>query len=90
MIELTPAQQAFVESQVARGFYHDPSEVVQAGIELLSQQAEQREYDETVASVKRGIEDHEAGRSLPVAEAFALIRHELGMPEEPTDRSTKP
>lgn len=55
MIELTPAQQNFVEAQVAAGVFRDPNEVVQAALDLLG--GRQREYAqlaEAIGQVERG------------------------------------
>lgn len=55
MIELTPAQQDFVEAQVAAGVFRDSSEVVQAALNLLD--GRQREYAllaEAIGQVERG------------------------------------
>ena len=83
MIELTPAQQAFVDQQIATGAYREPSEVVQAGLDALRREAERREYAETVESVKRGLADHEAGRSMPVEDAYREVRKRLGWSDRP-------
>ncbi len=40
-----------------------------------------RDYEETVAAIREGLEDSAAGRTQPVDEAFADIRRELGLPE---------
>ncbi len=55
MIQLTPSQQSFVDSQIATGIFRDSNEVVQAALELLS--SRQREYSqlaEAIAQVERG------------------------------------
>ena len=55
MIQLTPSQQSFVDSQIATGIFRDSNEVVKAALELLS--SRQREYSqlaEAIAQVERG------------------------------------
>lgn len=55
MLELTPQQQQFVDSQVAAGIFQEPSEVVGAALALLNER--QREYSQlqsAIAQVERG------------------------------------
>jgi putative addiction module CopG family antidote len=55
MIELTPQQQQFVDSQIATGVFKAPSEVVGAALELL--QERQGEYDQlkdAIAQIEHG------------------------------------
>lgn len=80
MIQLTPAQQRFVDQQIATGAFRDSSEVIQAALDLF-QNAADREAADTIADVRQGHADIEAGRGLPVDEAFGEIRKELGLPE---------
>lgn len=40
----------------------------------------------TDAAIARGIADAEAGRVMPLEEAFARIRKELGLPDEDHDQ----
>ena len=77
MIELTPEQQQFVESQVSAGGFKNPTEVIQAGIDLLRRSAE-RDYQETVAEIQKAVPDIEAGRGRTVEEADAAMREKLG------------
>lgn len=79
MFELSPDQQKFVEAQVATGRFSDSGEVIRAGIDLLRRAAELREYDETVADVRQGIEDFKQGKGQSVSDAFADIRRDLGL-----------
>ena len=46
-------------------------------VELAQRWEQQREYDETVAAARRGIEDVEAGRVSPADEVIAEIRKKL-------------
>jgi putative addiction module CopG family antidote len=55
MIELTPQQQQFVDTQVAAGLFKEPAEVVGVALDLL--QHRQVEYDRlrtAIAQVERG------------------------------------
>ena len=55
MIELTPPQQEFIDAQVAAGLFKEPSEVVEAALDLLQQR--QREFEQlgtAIEHVKRG------------------------------------
>jgi putative addiction module CopG family antidote len=49
MIELTPQQQQFVDSQLALGIYKEPAEVVGFALTLL--QRRQQEYDQLRAAI---------------------------------------
>jgi len=83
MIELTPEQNQFVETQIATGNFKDPSEVIQAGIELLRKTSAQQEYDATVKEIQAALPDIEAGRGRPLEEADAAIRKKLGFSKSP-------
>jgi putative addiction module CopG family antidote len=55
MIELTPEQQQFIDTQVAAGVFREPAEVVGAALDLL--QHRQQEYDQlqtAIGQVDRG------------------------------------
>jgi putative addiction module CopG family antidote len=55
VIQLTPSQQDFVETQVATGAFRDPGEVLQAALELLgSRQQEYAQLVDAIAQVERG------------------------------------
>lgn len=83
MIELTPEQKQFVDAQMATGAFKDPSEVVQAGFELLRKATERREYDETVQEIQAAIPDMEANRGRTIEQADAAIREKLGFSGSP-------
>jgi len=44
-------------------------------------EAERREYEETVADVRAGIADYDAGHGKEAKEAFAEIRKQMGLDE---------
>jgi putative addiction module CopG family antidote len=55
MIQLTPLQQSFVDSQIATGVFRDSNEVVEAALELLnSRQREYAQLAEAIAQTERG------------------------------------
>jgi putative addiction module CopG family antidote len=55
MIELTPSQQNFVDAQIAMGAFRNPSEVVQAALDLLdSRHDEYQQLREAIAQLDRG------------------------------------
>jgi Arc/MetJ-type ribon-helix-helix transcriptional regulator len=55
MIELTPQQQQFVDSQIALGLFKEPTEVVGVALGLLQQrQDEYRQLSRAVGQVERG------------------------------------
>jgi putative addiction module CopG family antidote len=55
MIELTPHQQQFVDSQIAAGIFSEPAEVVGVALALLQQrQTEYRQLQSAIGQVGRG------------------------------------
>ena len=60
MIELTAQQQQFIEAQVATGIFKEPSEVVDAALDLL--QERHREY----AQLQTAIQQVERGEIEPL------------------------
>ena len=80
MIQLTPAQQRFVDEQIATGAFQDSEAVIRAAFALL-ESASDREAAETIRDIRQGHEDIEAGRGVTVDEAFARIRQNLGRSE---------
>ena len=55
MIQLTPSQQDFIDTQVAIGAFRNSSEVLQAALELLgSRQHEYAQLTDAIAQVERG------------------------------------
>lgn len=63
----------FASSQIDRESADSLSELV------AKWEAHQRDYDETVAAVRQGQADFEAGKGKPVEKAFADIREQLGL-----------
>jgi len=78
VIELTPQQQQFVDAQVASGSFHDPSAVVQAGIELL-RRAAAGEHAQTAEELAAAIPDIESKRGKTIEAVESAIRQKLNL-----------
>ena len=75
-IELPPELEPFVDQEFSTGRYATREEVVVQALRWLCE-----ERQEAISGIKQGIGDVAAGRTQPVAEAFADIRKEFGIPE---------
>ena len=75
-IELPSELEPFVEQEFATGRYASRQEVV---VQALCWLRDERQ--EAVSGIKQGLDDIAAGRTQPVAEAFAEIRKEFGARE---------
>ncbi len=73
-ITLTPELEQMVRAEVESGGYASNSEVVREALRERYKSVKLKELD---AALDRGIGDIEAGRSMPVRQAFAQIRREL-------------
>ena len=73
-ITLTPELEQMVRTEVESGGYASNSEVIR---EALRERYKTMKLKELDAALDRGIADIEAGRSMPVRQAFAQIRREL-------------
>jgi putative addiction module CopG family antidote len=69
----------FVQSQVRSGRFSSPAEAITAAVRLLRQQ-EEAEEARVLEGISQGLEDMRAGRTQPLAEAFADIRRDLNLP----------
>jgi len=73
---------------VASGQYASPDEVIRAAMRALDRD----DQDEAIKlaafdqAIERGLADAESGRVLPLDEAFAQVRKELGIPGKVTGR----
>ena len=74
-IELPPDLEPFVEQEFSTGRYATREEVV---VQALCWLREERQA--AVSGIKQGLDDVATGRTQPVAEAFAEIRKECGVP----------
>lgn len=75
-IKLPPELEPFVEQEFATGRYATREEIVVQALCWLRDERQQ-----AVSGIKQGLDDVAAGRTQPVAEAFADIRKEFGVPE---------
>ncbi len=75
-IEIPPELEPFIEQEFATGRYATRGEVVVQALRWLRE-----ERQEAVLGIKQALDDVAAGRTQPVAEAFADIRKEFGVPE---------
>lgn len=75
-VTLTPDLERMVRDEVKRGDYASNSEVIR---EALRERYRRRKRQELDAALDRGITDVEAGRTLPLKQAFAEICKELGL-----------
>ena len=69
----------FVQAKVRSGRFSSPEEAIAAGVRLLRQQEEAEEARD-LEGIRQGLEDMRAGRTQPLAEAFADIRRSLNLP----------
>jgi predicted transcriptional regulator len=75
-IDLPPELKPFVEQEFATGRYVTREEVV---VQALCWLRDERQ--EAISGIKQGLDDVAAGRTQPLAEAFADVRKALGVPE---------
>ena len=68
-IELPPELEPFIDQEFATGRYASREEVV---VQALCWLRDERQS--AVAGIKQGLEDVGAGRTQPIADAFAEIR----------------
>jgi antitoxin ParD1/3/4 len=76
-VTLEPDVEDFVRAEVERGPFNSPSDYVEDLIrERRERDLARRQLD---AELQKGIDDIEAGRYLPIDEAFAEVRARLGL-----------
>jgi antitoxin ParD1/3/4 len=87
-ISLTPDLDDAIQRRIASGRYASQSEVIRAALRVLERDEEERARKLAAldAAIARGIADAEAGRVMPLDDAFARIRKELGIPDKDSDR----
>jgi putative addiction module CopG family antidote len=69
----------FVQAKVRSGRFSSSDEAITAAVRLLRQQ-EEAEESRVLEGIRQGLEDVRAGRTEPLAEAFADIRRDLNLP----------
>ena len=72
-VTLSPEATELVNDRLRSGEYNNPSEVLEEALMVLRER-DDKDYREAVEGIRRGIEDAEAGRTQPLAEAFQDIR----------------
>jgi antitoxin ParD1/3/4 len=70
----------FVQAQVRSGRFASSDDAITAAVRLLRRQ-EEAEEARVLEGIRQGLEDMRAGRTQPLAEAFADIRRDLNLPE---------
>ena len=83
-ISLTPDLDDAIQRRIASGRYASQSEVIRAALRVLERDEEEhaRKLAALDAAIARGIADAEAGRVVPLDDAFARIRKELDIPDD--------
>jgi putative addiction module CopG family antidote len=69
----------FVQAKVRSGRFSSSDEAITAAVRLLRQQ-EEAEEARALEGIRQGLDDMRAGRTQPLAEAFADIRRDLNLP----------
>src|SRR5208337_4320350 len=69
----------FVQAKVRSGRFTSSDEAITAAVRLLRQQ-EEAEEARVLEGIRQGLDDMRAGRTQPLAEAFADIRRDLDLP----------
>jgi len=69
----------FVNQLVKSGRYNSKSEVLREGVRLI--QEREMKLAALDAAIARGIADAEAGRVIPIDEAFERLRARLNLPK---------
>jgi len=70
----------FVQAKVKSGRFTSPDQAITEAVRLLQQQ-EEAEEARVPEGIQQGLEDMRAGRTQPLAEAFADIRRDLELPQ---------
>jgi len=69
----------YVNELVTKGRYNSKSEVLREGVRLV--QEREAKLAALDAAIARGIADADAGRVMPLDEAFDRLRQELKLPK---------
>jgi antitoxin ParD1/3/4 len=78
-IQLPDDLQRFVQAKVQSGRFSSSEEAITEAVRLLRQR-EEAEEARALEGIRQGLEDTRAGRTQPLAEAFAEIRRDLNLP----------
>lgn len=72
---LDPQDEALIDNAVKSGRYGSRAEVLREGLPLLRErEAQWARFD---AEIQKGIDDLDAGRSIPLDEAFESVRRHI-------------
>jgi len=77
-LQLPSDLESFFQQELDSGHYGAKPTAKDVFAEAL--RALRREREETLAGIRAGLEDVEAGREQPIAEAFADLRKEFNLP----------
>jgi Arc/MetJ-type ribon-helix-helix transcriptional regulator len=75
-IEIPADLQPFVRQQLELGCFSNEQQLVTEALQLLKAEREQ-----SIEGVKQGLADAAAGRTQPLADAFADLRREFNIPD---------
>lgn len=78
-IRLPVDLEQFLQAKVRSGRFSSSDEAITAAVRLLREQ-EEAEEARVLEGIRQGLEDIRAGRTQPLAEAFADIRRDLNLP----------
>jgi Arc/MetJ-type ribon-helix-helix transcriptional regulator len=67
-----PDIRELIDQNMATGIYASEEDVLQAALHALS------EYHATIADIRQGMIDYDAGRGEPLSDAMADIRRQMG------------
>lgn len=76
---LPPDLEQFVQAKVQSGRFTSSDEAITVAVRLLRQQEEAEEI-RVLKGIQQGLDDMRAGRTQPLAEAFADISRDLNLP----------
>jgi antitoxin ParD1/3/4 len=87
-ITLTREMEDAIQRRLATGRYASDDDVIRAALRVLERHDEERARKLALLddALSRGVADAEAGRVMPLEEAFARIRKEIGLRDEDHDR----
>jgi antitoxin ParD1/3/4 len=72
---LDPQDEALIEEAVNSGRYAPRSEVLREGLSVVRER--QAQWARFEAEIQKGIDDLDAGRSIPLEEAFESVRRHI-------------
>jgi antitoxin ParD1/3/4 len=83
--QLSPDDEAFIDEAVRSGRYASRAEAVREGLPLVRErEAQWARFD---AEIQKGIDDLEAGRSIPLEEAFESVRRHIAKKRKAAGRA---